>query len=187
MNTYDFDKTVFYPDSSYCFVMFCLKNYRKAFLKTLPGILPAALGYAAKKLPAKQLKEQLFSFLRYIPDTDKAVSDFWTEKRSNMQQWYLHQRRHDDIIISASPEFLLRPICSELGVRLIGTRMDSRTGKIDGENCHDAEKVRRFLEAYPQAHTECFYSDSLSDSPMAEIADKAVLVKKGRLSPWPGK
>ena len=65
--------------------------------------------------------------------------------------------------------------------------MDKKTGRITGENCHDSEKVKRFYAQYPDAHTECFYSDSLSDSPMAEIADKAYLVKNGTLSPWPGK
>ena len=36
-------------------------------------------------------------------------------------------------------------------------------------------------------HTEEFYSDSLSDSPMAEIADRAFLLKKHHIFPWPGK
>ena len=75
----------------------------------------------------------------------------------------------------------------ELGVGLIATPMDKHTGKILGENCHDTEKVRRFQEQYPGEHTECFYSDSLSDTPMAELADRAFLVTKGKLSPWPGK
>ena len=65
--------------------------------------------------------------------------------------------------------------------------MDKKTGKIIGNNCHDKEKVRRFYERFPDGHTENFYSDSLSDTPMAEIADNAFLVKKGVLSPWPGK
>ena len=65
--------------------------------------------------------------------------------------------------------------------------MDKNTGKIMGENCHDSEKVRRFYEEYPGAHTEEFYSDSLTDSPMAEIADKAFMLDKHKLSPWPSK
>lgn len=187
MNTYDFDKTVFYPDSSCCFFMYCLRRYPSAVWRTLPGTLSTALAYARKKLRTKELKEQTFSFLRYIPDVDRAVSDFWRLRRGNMQDWYLRQKRDDDLVISASPEFLLRPICRELGVRLIATPMDKSSGRILGENCHDAEKVRRFQAEYPGAHTECFYSDSLSDSPMARLADRAYIVKRGRLSPWPEK
>ena len=76
-------------------------------------------------------------------------------------------------------------MAAELGVGLIATPMDKHSGKILGENCHDTEKVRRFREQYPDGHTERFYSDSLSDTPMAEIADEAFLVSKGKLSPWP--
>ncbi len=186
MNTYDFDKTVFWPDSSYTFVMFCLRRFPKT-RRTLPGTGLLALRYRRGRLRSKELKEQIFSFLPLIEDIDAVVDEFWRLNRWRLQGWYLAQKREDDVIISASPEFLLRPICQSLGVRLIGTRMDKHTGRIDGENCHDREKVRRFYEALPGAHTECFYSDSLSDSPMAEIAHKAVMVKKGKLYPWPKK
>jgi len=67
------------------------------------------------------------------------------------------------------------------------SRMDKKTGEIEGKNCHDSEKVRRFYEQYPDSKTENFYSDSLSDTPMAEIAERAWLVSKHKLSPWPEK
>ena len=185
MNTYDFDKTIFYPDSSYCFYLYCLRHYPGAMVKTLPRSVVSGLRYAAGKGNAKALKEQLFSFLPNLPDVDGAVKDFWDENRQRLAKWYLRQKRSDDVIISASPEFLLRPICDELGVRLIGTRMDKHSGKISGENCHDKEKVRRFYAEFPGACTEEFYSDSLSDTPMAEIAQKAYIVRKEKLSPWP--
>ena len=74
-----------------------------------------------------------------------------------------------------------------LGVRLIATRMDRHTGEILGKNCHDHEKVTRFYREYPGAHVDRFASDSYSDSPMARIADAAVLVldRENRI-PWPG-
>ena len=187
MNTYDFDKTVFYPDSSCEFVLYCLRRHTAAVLRALPGALAASLRYAFRGCGTKELKERLFAFLRYLDDADMAVRGFWNEKRGNIGEWYLAQRRDDDVIISASPDFLLRPIAEELGVRLIATDMDRRTGRISGENCHDSEKVRRFRAEYPDGHTENFYSDSLSDAPMAGIADRAYLVKKGVLSPWPEK
>lgn len=185
MNTYDFDKTIFYPDSSACFYLYCLKHYPGAMLKTLPRSVVSGLLYASGKGNAKVLKEQLFSFLPNLPDVDGAVKAFWDENRQRLAKWYLRQKRSDDVIISASPEFLLQPICDELGVRLIGTRMDKHSGKISGENCHDKEKVRRFYEKFHGACTEEFYSDSLSDTPMAEIAQRAYLVRKENLSPWP--
>lgn len=186
MNTYDFDKTIFNPDSSYKFFMYCLSRYPAAW-KHLPKTGLMAIRYKQKKIGTKELKEQVFSFLKDIPDIDKTVEDFWNINFGRIEPWYLKQKQDDDIIISASPEFLLKPVCDKLGVRLIGTPMDKKTGKINGFNCHDSEKVRRFYEEYPDAHTECFYSDSLTDTPMAEIADRAFMVCKDKLSPWPDK
>lgn len=187
MNTYDFDKTIFYPDSSTCFYKYCMKNHTAAVLKTLPKTAVKAVKYAAGKIKTKELKEQLFSFLSDIDDVDQAVESFWQDHYDGIGKWYLEQKKDDDIIISASPYFLLEPVCKKLGVRLIATPMDKKTGAILGENCHDSEKVRRFYEEFPNAHTENFYSDSLTDGPMAEIADHAFMVTKHKLSPWPNK
>jgi hypothetical protein len=143
--------------------------------------------YRRGELSAKALKEQLFSFLPQVLDIDAAVADFWQRNEKRIGGWYLRQKKSNDLILSASPRFLLQPICDKLGVRLIATEMDSRSGRISGENCHDHEKVRRFYSLHPHGRTEAFYSDSLTDSPMADIADRAFLVKKHRLFPWPGK
>ena len=187
MNTYDFDQTIFYPDSSYCFVKYCLKKYPGKVLPVIPGTLKELFVYLRQHNGAKKLKQRMFSFLSRIEDIDSVVESFWNEYRGNIEPWYLAQKQPDDIIISASPEFLLEPICTELGVTLIGTRMDKHTGLIDGENCHDSEKVRRFKEQFPTATADKFYSDSLSDTPMAELAREAFLVKRGVLTPWPEK
>ena len=96
------------------------------------------------------------------------------------------QKRSDDLIISASPEFLLRPAAERLGVSLLATPMNPYTGKIMGKNCHDREKVRRFLEHFERDSVENFYSDSLSDTPMAELARRAFLIKDHQCLPWPG-
>lgn len=185
MNTYDFDKTIFYPDSSYCFVKFCLRHYPRAVLHALPAAGIFSLLRMAKKADTKDLKEKVFSFLPELDDVHRIVDEFWDAYRDHITDWYLRQKEADDLILSASPEFLLRPICEELGVELIATLMDPYSGRIQGLNCHDEEKVRRFYEQYPDGHTENFYSDSLSDAPMAHIADRAYLVRNGQLQPWP--
>lgn len=187
MNTYDFDETIFNPDSSYAFIMYCWKKFPGKMLKTLPGVISAALVYSRDKSKAKELKEKLFAFLPEVDDIDALVEKFWACHMQGIGDWYLKQKKDDDIIISASPEFLLQPVANYLGVRLIASPMDKHSGKINGKNCHDHEKVRRFYEQFPGAHTEEFYSDSLSDTPMAMIADKAFIVSKGKLSPWPNK
>lgn len=188
MNVYDFDKTIFYPDSSACFIRFCLRHYPRAVLRAAPAAGVTGMQWMLKQAETRELKEKLFSFLPYLDNVDAIVEEFWEAYRCHIGDWYRKQRRDDDLIISASPEFLLRPIADELGARLIATRMDRRTGRILGNNCHDAEKICRFLKEYPDEQVDAFYSDSLSDSPMAWFAKEAWLVKAGKeLQPWPNK
>ena len=57
-------------------------------------------------------------------------------------------------------------------------------GIYDGINCHGKEKVRRFYEMFPNGKIEEFYSDSYSDTPLAEIAEKAYIVTGEELTDW---
>ena len=186
MNVYDFDNTIFIPDSSVCFILFCLRHYTRAVLKALPSSALETIPYLVRgRKDAKHLKQALFSFLNRVDSVDAIVSDFWEQYSGNLEPWYLEQKRDDDVIISASPEFLLRPITERLGVRLVATQMNPYTGEIRGRNCHDEEKVRRFLELWPADSVDAFYSDSLYDTPMARLAKQAFLVQDGRFLPWP--
>ena len=127
----------------------------------------------------------MYRFLTCIEDIDAELREFWEFNAERIKPFYLRQQRLDDVIISASPFFLLFPICKKLGIKhLIASEVDPHTGVYTGENCHDEEKVRRFRERFKTAEIESFYSDSYSDSPMAEIADKAFMVKKDRVTPW---
>jgi len=187
MNVYDFDKTIFYPDSSVTFCLYCLRRYPRILL---PSMLKGLWGFARTALhlgTLKQAKEAAFSFLPRMKNTEEVLETYWNEKWDHVQDWYLRQSRPSDLIISASPEFEVRPAARRLGVRLLATPMDIHTGKINGNNCSGEEKVRRFREAFPDAEVDSFYSDSLRDTPMARLAKKAFLVRKGTLQPWPEK
>jgi len=186
MNVYDFDETIFFPDSSYSFVLYCLRHYPRAVLPALAGAGLAKLQHLFGQIQTRELKQQVFAFLPGLSDVDRIVADFWAENEKRIAPWYLAQRRSDDVILSASPDFLLQPIADKLGVKLIATRMDRHTGLIIGDNCHDAEKVSRFLKEYPGVQPDNFYSDSLSDSPMAWYSKQAWLVKsETERVPWP--
>ena len=62
--------------------------------------------------------------------------------------------------------------------------VDKKTGKYEGVNCHGKEKVRRFYEVYEDVEIEEFYSDSYSDTPLAEISKKSYMVVGDMLYPW---
>lgn len=183
MNVYDFDNTIYRGDSTADFVKWCIKNNPAISLKLLNGGV-CFLGYRLKMCSKTHFKEKMYSFLSSVPEIDKQVEKFWDEHISNVKKWYIEHQRNDDVIISASPEFLLKPACERLGIKhLMASRVDKKTGFYLGVNCYGAEKVRRFYENF-NCKIDEFYSDSLSDSPLAEIAEKAYFVCDNLIIPW---
>lgn len=184
MNIYDFDKTVYESDSTKDFYFYCLKKYPKILLSVF-GMMWAFMLYILGVRTKTQFKEKMYRFLKYIPDIDKTIDSFWNIYIKKMKTWYLERKRDDDIIISASPEFLLIPLCKRIGIEyLIASRVDKKTGKYTGENCWGKEKVTRLYEKYPDAVCDEFYSDSLSDEPLARLAKKAMIIRGTELIEW---
>ena len=98
---------------------------------------------------------------------------------------YINQKKEDDVIISASPEFLLYEVCDRIGVKnLIASRVDRSTGKYTGDNCYGKEKLRRFYQKYPNEIIDEFYSDSYSDEPIAKVARESFIVSKEMIRKW---
>lgn len=185
MNAYDFDNTIFHGDSTARFYVFCLKRNPKIFLKA-PSLLKACARYFILKKDSKtEFKQAMYLFLTCLKDVDSEIDAFWKVNYSRIKPFYLKQKSADDVIISASPEFLLSPVCKELGLKnLIASKVSKHSGEYDGINCHGKEKVRRFREIFGNTEIEEFYSDSKSDEPMAKIAKKAFMVKKDTITPW---
>lgn len=184
MNIYDFDGTIYDGDSTTDFYFYCLKKY-PSILKTVIPMLWAFFLYILGLKTKTRFKEKMYRFLTCVKDIDGTINSFWDTHGQNIMPYYKSNHKDDDIVISASPEFLLKPICSRLGIKtLIVSRVDKHTGKYDGENCHGEEKVKRLNEAVPGAVCNEFYSDSFSDAPLAELAEKAFIVRKNTLTPW---
>ena len=183
MNVYDFDGTIYDGDSTVDFFLFVLKR-KPALIRYVPVQSWGFLRYGLKKIGKTELKESFFSFLPGI-DVQKLTEDFWDLNQHRIYKWYLDQQQPDDIVISASPEFLLKPICRRLGIaHLIASKVDPRSGKFTGENCRGKEKVRRLDAEYHVTCIDCFYTDSHSDEPLAQIANRAFLVDKGVVTEW---
>ena len=183
MNVYDFDKTIYDGDSSLDFYKFSLKKY-PSLIKYWPRQAKAAIKYKRNRITKTDMKTVFYDFFKVIPNMDVHLNAFWEEHEKNIKMWYLEQKRNDDLIVSASPEFLLRPICDKLGVELIASIVDPKNGNNLRQNCFGAEKVRRMKEKYRMEEMEEFYSDSYSDDPLAQYATESFYVKGDMLLPW---
>lgn len=184
MNVYDFDNTLLRGDSTALFCLWCLRRY-PAIWRDLPGQVGNALLFGLRLRKKQAFKQRLLSFLSRVGDVDAAVDAFWAQNIGRVKPFYFELHREDDVVISASPEFLIAPACERLGVgTVMGSPVDKKSGAFLGANCHGEEKVRRFRERFPDGEIDCFYSDSRSDEPLAKLARRAFLVRGERLLPW---
>lgn len=182
MNVYDFDDTIYDGDSSIDFLKFCIKKNKKCLL-IIPIVIVYILLYKVKLCSKEQLKTKYFSFVKYFNKIDDVVIEFWESKNYKLKDFYINGKKDTDIIISASPMFLLKPVAKYYGFKLIATDVDKKTGKLIGKNCHDSEKVRRINELGIKRINN-FYSDSLSDAPLAKISKNAYIVKGEKIVMW---
>jgi len=182
MNVYDFDRTIFYKDSSYLFLGFCLIRHPKLIFTYLPKVIKAVFkyGFTAKS------EEVGFSLVKYLKDYKKDITIFWDKNQKHISSWYLKQRKDDDFIISASPNYIIDEITKRLKVKSISTKVDIKTGKVIGKVTEAREKALYIIKnGFPVIHE--FYSDSYSDTPAALLSERPFLVtNKGReVKPWP--
>ena len=185
INAYDFDGTIYDGDSSVDFYLYCLKR-KKRVLKKLPIQMWAALLYVLKRIDKSAFKEKVFSFLQEIEDVDTYIKDFWKEHEKKMKDWYQKQKKETDVIISASPEFLLKPLEKKYHFTVIATKVNKKTGLFESKNCHDVEKIRRYEEQFHKKIKE-FYTDSIkADKPMLEYAKVGYVVTKDKIEKYEG-
>lgn len=182
LNIYDFDHTIYDGDCSLDFHKYCLRR-QPALGMYIPyqslHYLLFLLGLENRTV----FKSRFFSFLKSLKNVDQVVEDFWDTHEMKVKQWYKDTAKPGDIIISASPDFLLRPFVQKRlrGSKLIATIMNAKTGAIQGENCHGKEKVLRFRAVYGDMKVGKMYTDSLADIPLLELAKEPYIVRKTRI------
>lgn len=184
MNVYDFDNTIYKGDSTADFYFFCLKKHKK-ILKHFPRLALYFSRYYILQMGTKtEFKENMYKFLTSI-NLKEDLPEFWGLHKKNIKPWYLKQQKENDLIISASPYFLLEPICKALNIKnLIASDVDPHTGMYTGLNCYGKEKKIRFYENFKGVKINEFYSDSYSDEPLAKIAKRAYFVKDNDVCKW---
>ena len=183
INLFDFDGTIYDGDSTFDFIIYEIKRHPIILITVFEDLLFAIL-YILHIVDKTRMKTHFYKFLRLIKNVDEEVISFWRSHDKKIKDFYLKRNHDKDIIISASPEFLLKPIANKLKVKdLIGSNVDKYTGKNIGLNCHDVEKVRRLDEKYNDYIVMESYSDSIkSDKPILDLAKKAYLVKKNTIT-----
>ncbi len=180
---YDFDKTVCPSDCGSRFWLFCLRK-KPWLIVFLPVQIIGGLCKVLKICEKLQRTCSIHSYIRGI-DTKKLADEFCEMKLKTVYPYFLSRKRDlPTVVCSASPEFILRPICQKLEVDyLICTKVDSHRGKILSATCKGHEKVVRIKSELPDFTFEEVYSDSIKhDTPILLLGEKAFLVTDGKVS-----
>jgi phosphoserine phosphatase len=129
------------------------------------GVGKVAEGYLAQLSRSKR-----------IAGIDRMVEEFWDGHYSRIKPWY--HPEPDDVIITASFDLNVGEACRRLGVsHLISSEVDMETMKVTYLN-FNTNKSRRFREVFgPDAVIDEFYTDSMFDQPMIDMARHAFMVK----------
>lgn len=178
---YDFDGTIYDGDSSVDFYIFCLKK-KVSMCKYFPKMIWYIILYVLSIKTKTEMKEVFFSFLKDFNNIEDLVEEFWVKNDKKLKNWYLEKKHNNDIIISASPKFLLNNICNKLKIKdLIASDVDIKTGKFNSENCYGDEKVKRLYNKYRDIEIEEMYTDSESDLPLLKLSKKGFIVNKNEI------
>jgi len=150
--------------------------------------------YLAGKLAIHEFCEFQFSVLtkNSVEQLNKWHADFMTTiiepmiESGKADLLEKHRKANDDIlIITATNDFITRPIATRLGVEtLIATEAEfinnAFTGKVAGTPCFQDGKVTRLNQWLTQNNKEFkdsyFYSDSINDLPLLKLVDTPIAV-----------
>lgn len=184
---FDFDHTLINRDSLLPFLF-----YAEGYLQTvyrLGALSPVFASFLIGKSSRQQVKEKILTRFfrgRAMEELQALAKRYADEKLDGylkpeaLKRLMWHQSQgHRCVVVSASPEFYLKPWAARHGIeavlasRLELTSTGELTGRLVGLNCWGAEKTRR-LEAYlgPKEGYKLYaYGDSRGDQELLALAD----------------
>lgn len=173
MNVYDFDKTICFKDSTFAFWKYCV--LRKPWLVLLlPIQCIGAIPYCLKL--TKKLNAW-WMYIRFVNVNDAMIKNFADKHERYICDWYLQQKHPDDVIVSASPAFLIKEFAQRLGVTCVASDVDIETGRYHKPSCSGKEKVKQFRAVYPNAEVYASYGNAESDQYIMREGQHAYLVR----------
>lgn len=184
VDIYDFDKTAIPYDSALHY-WFWSMLHRPWTLILLPFQLFWGMLMIVKLLPVPVFKKIAFNFVSLI-NTEKSVKKYWDKHEKDIYDFFRPENRNPDrkcVIISASPDFLIKEIAARMKVDYcIASPHSEKNGHLTGMLCRRENKVTMFRQLLPDAEVEDVYSDSLEhDKYILALGKRRFLAKKGVL------
>ena len=186
---FDFDGTLCKKDSFTGFIFYALS--RRHIIKQGIKILPWIQAYYLNAYPAHAMRSKLFRAMFSNADAlelQQIAQEYANNLLSQLnpsllKQLKQHQALGDEVVlVSASVDVYLQPICSLLSINLICTQTEqinnTYTGKYTTPDCSSEQKRQRILEKYSLHYYSVIYAygNSIEDREMLELADHRYMV-----------
>ena len=183
---FDFDGTLYPKDSFTGFIFFTLS--KRHIVKKGLQILPWIQAYYLRLYPAHLMRPRLFhsmfkgiavDFLAQLAQ-EYAQNIIKKLDQDLFKQLQLHQQCGDHVVlVSASIDLYLIPVCRSLGIDLICTQVEIKDGVVTGNylshDCSREQKKQRILQQYQL--------DSEEDLDMLSLADYPYMIGENKTLP----
>ncbi|MCR4645739.1 MAG: haloacid dehalogenase-like hydrolase [Oscillospiraceae bacterium] len=184
MNVFDFDNTLYHGESVVDFALFMLRHNKQIYT-WLPTIFWYLMMYKLCLVTKEQMERKLNEFLKVLISDDydlhTMVKAFWKENAHKLDPAMLRRIRPEDVILTASPDFMMNVIGKRLGTtHILCSVVDIPTKTILYLN-FGTNKVKRFRKLYRNTQVRRFYTDSYNDQAMIDLAQTAYLVENGKV------
>lgn len=193
---FDFDGTLYPHDSFTGFIFYALR--KRHIVKRGIQILPWIQAYYLKLYPAHRMRPKLYASMFKDSDAEEILGlaqDYAQQLTVKLdpkllEQLRLHQQLgHDVVLVSASLDLYLRPLCAHLNIDLLCSEVEIQAGKMTGfyqtADCSNEHKKVRVLEKYPlenYAHIYA-YGNSPEDQAMLSLAQQCYMAGQGQQLP----
>lgn len=193
---FDFDGTLCTKDSFTSFIFYTLS--KRHIVRQGIKILPWIQAYYLKLYPAHSMRLKLFGSMfdnapsQQLEELGKEYAQTLLNKLDPALFWQLkqHQQQGDKVVIvSASIDLYLKPLCDLLDVDLICTVVEIKDQKITGDyatpDCSSEQKKIRVSERYDLSSYRHVYAygNSHEDLDMLSLADTPYMVGEDQSLP----
>ena len=183
---FDFDGTITTTDSLMAFMRHSVSpaGFALSMLRSSPFFIAFATGIQERHVAKEKVFSTFYKGWR-LQNFQEAARGFTESglkpllRSAAMEKLRWHtQQNHQLILLSASPDLILRPFCDENNMRLISTKVDVQQGQLTGKfaslNCHGTEKVRRLRDELDLDQFDYIYGygDTKHDRPFLDLVDE---------------
>ncbi|WP_104718865.1 HAD family hydrolase [Helicobacter trogontum] len=183
---FDFDGTITRGDSFRLFLRFVLgKRFYIKMLENLPTLVGYKLGLIDNSRAKENVLKSCFKGMdqevlnNYCAKFTEILESFCKDSALQKMRWH-KENNHVIVLVSASFEEYLRPLCQHWNIDLLGTTMEVKEGRLTGNflqpNCYGPEKERRIKEQYDLTQYERIYvyGDTKGDKEMLSLASPSL-------------